>query len=59
MSRATVLLVSIVIAGLCLLALDDITTGNEPGYALEWTMVAATACWFGGLTWRRLKGREG
>ena len=53
MSRAVIVLVSIVLAALCLLALDDITTGTEPSHELEWAMVAATAIWFGGLFWRR------
>ena len=53
MGRGLVVLVSVALAVLCLLALDDITTGSEPSHALEWTMVAVTAVWFGGLPWRR------
>ena len=53
MNRAFVTLLSFMLALLCLLALDDITTGSEPGYAQEWAMVALTACWFAGLLWRR------
>ena len=53
MKRAAVSLLSVLLALLCLLALDDITTGSEPGYAQEWAMVASTACWFAALLWRR------
>ena len=53
MSKAVIVLVSVAFALLCLLALDDITTGSEPSHALEWVMVTATAIWFGGLFWRR------
>ncbi|MFQ5350158.1 MAG: hypothetical protein ACE5EG_06935 [Thermoanaerobaculia bacterium] len=53
MRRAAVILVSAIVAVLCLLALDDITTGGEPSHALEWTIVAATVAWFGSLFWWR------
>jgi hypothetical protein len=53
MSRTVVILVSVALGLLCLAALDDITTGSEPGYLLEWIVVAATAVWLGGLAaWR-------
>lgn len=53
MSRPSVILVSLALGLLCWAALDDITTGSEPGLALEWTVVALTAAWFGGLIWQR------
>jgi hypothetical protein len=53
MSKTLVILVSIALGLLCWAALDDITTGSEPGQALEWIVVALTAAWFGGLIWQR------
>lgn len=44
------------VAVLALLALDDITTGVEPSFLTEWTMVAVASIWFlvvGARTWRR------
>ena len=34
-------------------ALDDITTGRQPSFVLEWAMVAATAMYLMALLWRR------
>lgn len=56
MSKAMIVIVSATLGLLALLALDDITTGSEPGYLLEWLMVATAALWFGILGWRRLSG---
>ncbi len=53
MSKPLVVLVSILLGVLCLLALDDITTGREPSFVLEWVIVALTGLWFAGLAWRR------
>ena len=39
---------------LSLLALDDITTGREPSFVGEWTMVTVLALWVTGLSWWRL-----
>ncbi len=53
MRTATVGLVSVALGLLCLAALDDITTGSEPGHGLEWSVVTLTACWLAGLAWWR------
>lgn len=55
MSRVTIVIVSATLGLLALLALDDITTGSEPSFALEWLVVAATALWFAGLAWLRAR----
>ncbi|MGB5816987.1 MAG: hypothetical protein WBH85_16020 [Thermoanaerobaculia bacterium] len=54
MKQALTSLVSIAVLLLCWAALDDITTGTEPNYFLEWTMVGAGIIWYGGLiaVWR-------
>lgn len=48
--------VTCLVALLALLALDDITTGVEPSFVMEWLMVAFASAWFlavGARTWRR------
>ena len=48
--------VTCLLALLALLALDDITTGVEPSFLLEWLMVAFASVWFlavGARTWKR------
>jgi hypothetical protein len=49
-------LVTCLVALLVLAALDDITTGVEPSFLLEWLMVAFASGWFlavGALTLKR------
>ena len=49
-------LVTCLVALLALAALDDITTGVEPSFLLEWLMVAFASLWFlavGVRTWKR------
>jgi hypothetical protein len=53
MGKAPRILFSLALGLLCLAALDDITTGNEPSLALEWAVVVTTAVWLAGLAWRR------
>jgi hypothetical protein len=50
-------LVSLAVLALCWLALDDITTGRQPSFYLEWAMVAVGALWFGGLALARWRSR--
>lgn len=42
-------LVTVILLGLCWLALDDITTGRQPHFRAEWTMVGVTVAWLSGL----------
>lgn len=51
-------LVSVAALVLCWLALDDITTGREPGFWQEWTMVAVGLLWFGALAASCLRRRQ-
>jgi hypothetical protein len=43
------ILVTVILLGLCWLALDDITTGNEPNFRFEWAMVGLTVAWLAAL----------
>ena len=48
--------ITCLVALLVLLALDDITTGVEPSFLLEWAMVAVASVWFlavAARTWKR------
>jgi hypothetical protein len=54
MKRATILSISILLLVLAWVALDDITTGQEPSHTLEWAMVAVTVIWFSVLAGARL-----
>lgn len=56
MRKSLVVFVSVALALLAWLALDDITTGSEPSHLLEWAMIGVTALWFGGVAWHRLFG---
>ena len=56
--RAILWTVSLILLGLAWLALDDITTGNQPHFVVEWTMVAAAAAWFVALAAWRLQHRN-
>ena len=40
------LVVSCLVAVLAFAAADDITTGSQPGFLLEWLMMAFAAVWF-------------
>lgn len=55
--RMMVILISVLFLGLDWLALDDITTGHEPDFYLEYAMLALSAAWFAAVAvlWRRLK----
>ena len=55
MKRALIVAISVALLLLCWAALDDITTGNQPDYVLEWMCVWLTVVWFAGLTTARLK----
>jgi len=46
MRRAIIILISIAVAFAMYAALDDITTGTEPSYVLEWCAVAVGVLWF-------------
>lgn len=50
--------VTCLVALLALLALDDITTGVEPGFLAEWAMVAFAFAWFLAVGVRSLKWRQ-
>ncbi len=59
MTKILIALVSLFILLLALLALDDITTGRQPDFYLEYAIVGLAALWFGGLAalaWRRRRG---
>ena len=63
MRRATIFTISVILLVLCYAALDDITTGNQPHYVLEWIFVSLTVAWFVGLvviklTWRARNDAE-
>lgn len=47
--RVTIVMTTAALLVACFAALDDITTGNEPGLVLEWVAVAITASWCAGL----------
>ena len=49
MKRFLAFTISIILLVLCYAALDDITTGNQPHYVLEWMFVSLTVAWFVGL----------
>ena len=53
MRRTAILLASAAVGALMLAALDDLTTGHEPGHGLEWLMVGAGSLWFSGLLMAR------
>ena len=46
MKALAVIALSVLLLGLAWLALDDITTGREPSFALEWAAVGVCAVWF-------------
>ena len=55
MRRRWILAISAIALGLSWLALDDITTGNEPSLLFESLTVGASLTWFAALavhTWR-------
>lgn len=52
MTRGWIVAISVLALGLSWLALDDITTGRQPSFTLEWLMVGATMAWFAGLGFR-------
>jgi hypothetical protein len=59
--RAAVVVMSVALLALSYLALDDITTGNEPSFWAEYAMVLVTLAWFGALAayvWRRGDGAQ-
>jgi hypothetical protein len=49
MKRAIVIVVSLLFLALTWAALDDITTGSQPSFVLEWGLVVASAGWFAAL----------
>ena len=49
MKRAAIFTISIILLVLCYAALDDITTGSQLHYVLEWMFVSLTLVWFVGL----------
>lgn len=55
--RIAIVLISILFLALDWLALDDITTGNQPSFYAEYAMLALSAAWFAAVAalWRRLK----
>lgn len=59
MKRFLTFTISIILLVLCYAALDDITTGNQPHYVLEWMFVSLTLVWFVGLIAFRITGQKG
>ena len=58
--RSTLIkIVSIALLLLCLAALDDITTGDQLNFYLEWIVVWLTVVWFLGLIAARITRRKG
>lgn len=55
--RIAIILISVLFLALDWLALDDITTGNQPSFYAEYAMLALSAVWFAAVAvlWRRLK----
>jgi hypothetical protein len=51
MRLALIGLVALLVLVLDWLALDDITTGREPGFALEWLMLAVSVPALAVLAW--------
>ena len=52
------ILLRLLVVGLLVLdwlALDDITTGNEPNYIGEWSVLAGSVVVFGVLIWLKKK----
>ena len=56
--KTLILAVSVALAALAWLALDDLTTGREPSYALELVAVGACALWFAVLAASGLRRRR-
>ncbi len=59
MKRFLTFTISIILLVLCYAALDDITTGNQPHYVLEWIFVSLTLVWFVGLIAFRIIRQKG
>ena len=61
--RLLLAVVLLVILALDFAALDDITTGNEPGFAMEWAWLTVSTIFLGALSWillrRRFRGGTG
>ena len=59
MRTPILLAVSLVVLALAYAALDDITTGRQPSFVLEWVMVAVALVWFAvvPVLWRRRRRR--
>ncbi len=55
MKTGLLVFISLVALALAWAALDDITTGSEPSFGLEWTMVGAAILWLAFVVaiWRR------
>ncbi|HET9228588.1 MAG TPA: hypothetical protein VFR31_18060 [Thermoanaerobaculia bacterium] len=53
--RIAIVLISIFFLALDWLALDDITTGNQPTFHAEYAMLLLSAAWFAAaaVLWRR------
>jgi hypothetical protein len=49
MRKTFLVLISLGLAALAYAALDDITTGSEASFVLEWSIVAIAALWFSAL----------
>lgn len=55
MQRWAIMLVTLVLTLLSLAALDDVTTGDEPHFYAEYTMITATVLWYASLAALRLR----
>ncbi len=55
MKRSWSIFISVVLLLLSWAALDDITTGNEAKYHLEWMFISLTIAWFGGILAARIR----
>ncbi len=59
MKAVTIIALSAILLVLAWLALDDITTGHEPSFALEWAAVGVCAAWFLVLALGLRRARDG
>ena len=59
MKRLLTFTISVILLALCYAALDDITTGNQQHYYMEWMFVSLTLVWFVGLIAFTIVRRKG
>lgn len=59
MKRFLLITFSIILIAVSWLALDDITTGDQPHFVFEWIVVFTSIAWFAGLIAFRIVGQKG